>query len=312
MKKILPVLFILTILLAACGQKTADKSNGKLHIYTTLYPLQYFTERIGGKHVSAESIVPPGADAHTFEPSTKTMVKLTEGDAFIYNKWGTDEFSSSIADTLKNEDVPVINAAKGIEYAHEEEHKEDEHGSDEHDDHGHAESGLDPHIWLDPVLAQQMAENIMNSLVKQKPSAKKEFEKNFAALEKDLQKLDGSFKELSSSPKKTFVVSHAAYGYWAERYGLEQMSISGLSPSHEPSQKQVEKIIQYVKKENISYILFEENVNNSVAKSIKKETGAGTLTLHNLETLTKNDIQSERDYLSIMQDNVETMKKALK
>ncbi|MFC7373092.1 metal ABC transporter solute-binding protein, Zn/Mn family [Fictibacillus iocasae] len=336
MKRLALALLAISLILTACGQKQSNKSDGKLHIYTTLYPLQYFTERIGGDHVKTESIIPPGADAHTYEPSTKKMVQLTEGDAFVYNKWGTDEFSSSVADTLKNEDVNVIDAAKGIDYrkekedpdAHSDEHDShsdekdshtEEHGEHADDnqethseeDHGHKENGLDPHIWLDPVLAQKMSETIKNQLVKLKPSAKKDFEKNYIALKNDLEQLDSSFKNLSSSSNKTFVVSHAAYGYWADRYGLKQMAISGLSPSHEPSQKQVKEIIEYVNKENISYILFEENVNNNVAQSIKKETGADTLTLHNLESLTKDDIENKRDYLSIMKENVRTMEKAL-
>jgi zinc transport system substrate-binding protein len=320
-------MILLLIISAACGNKNADKKDGTLNIYTTMYPLEYFTERIGGKHVEVSSIIPPGADAHTYEPSTKKMVEITEGDAFVYNKLESDEFSSSVADTLKEEDVPIVDAAKGVELAHMGEHEdegthEEHEGEESHEDHEgeespeneehHEHGSLDPHIWLDPVLAQQMADNIYNGLVKIKPDAKDDFKKNHEALIKDLKELDSAFKNsVENAPKDAFIVSHAAYGYWAERYGLEQIAISGLSPSHEPSQHQIENIIKNAKKEKISYILFEENVNNKVAAMINKEVGAKTMTLHNLETLTKEDINNNRDYLSIMKENIETLSKAL-
>jgi zinc transport system substrate-binding protein len=301
-------MIFLLIATAACGNKSADKKDGTLNIYTTMYPLEYFTERIGGKHVEVSSIIPPGADAHTYEPSTKKMVEISEGDAFVYNKMESDEFSSSVADTLKEEDVPIVDAAKDVELAHMEEHEEEGAHDEEHHEHG----SQDPHIWLDPVLAQKMADNIYNGLVKIKPDAKDDFKKNHDALIKDLKELDASFKSnVEEAPKNSFIVSHAAYGYWAERYGLEQIAISGLSPSHEPSQHQIENIIQSAKKDKIRYILFEENVNNKVGEMINKEVGAKTLTLHNLETLTKDDIKKDRDYLSIMKENIETLSKAL-
>lgn len=304
---LLGIIFLL-IATAACGNKSADKKDGTLNIYTTMYPLEYFTERIGGKHVEVSSIIPPGADAHTYEPSTKKMVEITEGDAFVYNKMESDEFSSSVADTLKEEEVPIVDAAKDVELAHMEEHEEEGAHDEEHHEHG----SQDPHIWLDPVLAQKMADNIYNGLVKIKPDAKDDFKKNHAALIKDLKEIDASFKnKVEEAPKNSFIVSHAAYGYWAERYNLEQIAISGLSPSHEPSQHQIENIIQSAKKDKIRYILFEENVNNKVAEMINKEVGAKTLTLHNLETLTKDDIKKDRNYLSIMKENIETLSKAL-
>ncbi|MBY6036464.1 zinc ABC transporter substrate-binding protein [Fictibacillus nanhaiensis] len=300
-------LLLLLLVTAACGNNSSDTKDGTLNIYTTMYPLEYFTERIGGKHVNVSSIIPPGADAHTYEPSTKKMVEMSEGDAFVYNKWESDEFSSSVAETLKEEELPIIDAAKGIAYTHNEEHKEHESSEEQHD-----HSSVDPHIWLDPVLAEQMAQNIYEGLRKIKPEAKDEFKKNYDELIKDLKGLHSAFQsKVENAPKDAFIVSHAAYGYWAERYGLRQIAISGLSPSHEPSQHQIQEIIEHAKAEGISYILYEENVNNKVAAMVKKEVGANTLTLHNLETLTKEDIKNKRNYLSIMKQNIDTLEKAL-
>lgn len=116
---------------------------------------------------------------------------------------------------------------------------------------------------------------------------------------------------VNESKNKTFIVAHSAYGYWEDAYGLKQIGISGLSPSAEPSQKQLEEIIKTAENAELNYILFEQNVENRVAEVIKRELGAETLTLHNLESLTEEDIQNNEDYISLMNKNIETLKQAL-
>ncbi|WP_026676199.1 metal ABC transporter substrate-binding protein [Fictibacillus gelatini] len=304
--RFLTVLLIVSVLLTGCGAKKAsnDHHSGRLKIFTTIYPLQYFTERIGGKYVEVKNIVPPGADAHSFEPTTRTMMDVATGDAFIYNGTGIEGFANAVKDAIKDENVKVIEAAKGIDLI-----KASEHEEEGHDDHG----DKDPHVWLDPVLAEKIAANIKNELIALKPEEKAEFNKNYQSLKKDLEHLDASFKNTAAkSSKKAFVVSHAAYGYLAKRYGLEQVGVTGLSPSEEPSQKQLEKIIKLVKKEHIHYILFEGNVNNKVASVVEKETGARTLTMRNLESLTKDDVNHHEDYLSLMKKNAIALQTALK
>ena len=108
------------------------------------------------------------------------------------------------------------------------------------------------------------------------------------------------------------IVSHAAYGYWEEVYGIHQIPVTGLSPSDEPSQKELEKIIKMANEKQIKYILFEQNVTPKVAEIIQKEINAEPLYLHNLESLTKEDRKNGEDYFSLMRKNLETLDKALK
>ncbi|WP_456277896.1 metal ABC transporter solute-binding protein, Zn/Mn family [Bacillus sp. AK128] len=213
------------------------------------------------------------------------------------------------------------------DHAHEDEATHDEHDDhahedeathDEHDDHAHEDEAshnhgdLDPHVWLDPLLAIQLSENILHVLEELKPEAKADFEKNFQTLKQELEALDQEFKEtISQSAKKEIIVSHAAYGYWEARYGIEQISISGLSPTNEPSQQELTKIIETAKEHDIKHVLFEQNVSTKIAEIIRTEINAEALTLHNLEALSEEDYSEGKDYFNLMKENLDTLKTAL-
>ncbi len=308
--KLALLLSISTFILVACGQDESDsKADGKLTIYTTLYPLEYFAERIGGEDVTAESIIPPGSDAHSFEPTTRTMAELAEADLFIYNGAGMEGFADAAQDTLSNEDVMVLESAKDIHLDEsEEEHEEHEH--EEHADHDHGD--MNPHIWIDPILAIEQAENIKDALIALDPDQKETFETNFSSLQEELLALDQSFQEMADrADKKEFLISHDAYSYWESRYGLEQLSVSGLSPSQEPTQKQLEEIIETAKSHNLKYMLFEQNATPKPAKAVQKELGLNTLRIHNLSVLTEEDIENNETYFTLMEKNIQTLQKAL-
>ncbi|MEH7379176.1 zinc ABC transporter substrate-binding protein [Bacillus sp. JJ1533] len=314
----------LMLLIAGCSN--TDKANSgegrnELHIYTTIYPLQYFTERIGGEFVTVENITPPGTDAHSVEITTKTMAQVAESDAFIHTGTGLEGFADSVAEALENEDVIIVNATEGVtfvdskeeEESHDDhnEHKEedDEEGHDKHSDHG---TDIDPHVWIDPIRSISIAENIKDKLIDLKPNNKQNFESNFSKLKAELEELDLEFKNMISNTKtKSFVVSHSAYGYWEDAYGVEQIGISGLSPTDEPSQKKLTELIDFVEKNNIKYIFFESNMSNKVAEMVKNETGTEPLTLHNLESISNEDVNDNKNYFVIMRENIEALEKAL-
>nr|WP_304216946.1 zinc ABC transporter substrate-binding protein [Fredinandcohnia onubensis] len=323
--------------------KNTPTPSDRLKIYTTVFPLQDFTEKIGGEHVEVVSVFPTGADAHTFEPTTKTMVGIAEADALIYVGAGVEGFIDAAIKTLQNEKVQLVKATGDMELAsaqgeHEEHLDEDitkteqdphqsdsnikdSHSHDEHEGQVDSESGtedhhhhgdVDPHIWLDPLLAVELAEHILHTLEELKPEAKKDFEKNFDELVKNLHVLDQEFMDVvNESSRKEIVVSHAAYGYWESRYGIKQISVSGLSPTNEPTQKDLTHIINLAKEHNIKFVLFEQNLTSKVSEMVKKEINAEALTLHNLESATEEDIKNSADYFSIMRQNLETLKKAL-
>jgi zinc transport system substrate-binding protein len=167
-------------------------------------------------------------------------------------------------------------------------------------------------VWLDPTLLKAQAEKIKDVLAKKDPENAAAYEENYKQLAADLDKLDQSFQEMvAQAAKKEFMVSHSAFSYLANRYGLEQVAISGLNPSDEPSPSELKELVEHVKEHEISYVLFEPLVSPKVAEVIARESGVKTATLNPLEGLTEEDVQAGKDYLSIMNENLETLRKAL-
>ncbi len=294
-----------------CENKQITKKNNKqLSIYTTVYPLQYFTERIGGDFVKVDTIYPPGADEHTFEPTQRDMMNLVDADLFFYVGLGLEGFVDKAKDTLKNEQVEMISTADHISFG-DNPPIDQEQDSKQVENNAHNQS-IDPHVWLDPIYAQELAKSIKDALVKKMPKQKDTFEKNYNELSKELDKLNQSFETTAKSAKyKEIVVAHAAYGYWEKRYGIKQISISGLSTTNEPSQKKLEEIISKAKQDHIKYIIFEQNVTSKLTKIVEEEVGAKSLTLHNLSVLTKENIDNKDNYFTIMDKNIQTLNKAL-
>ncbi|SDJ09596.1 metal ABC transporter solute-binding protein, Zn/Mn family [Salimicrobium halophilum] len=341
MKKVLGVISLLSLMLVlvACGNESSNESQqseegeraeDELKIFTTVYPLQYFADRIAGDKAMVESILPPGADSHTYEPTSKEMVEIAEGDAFIYNGAGLESYAEQISDTVQPEGVRILEASEGVEvkeHVHkdeeEEQNHEHDHSSDEsdheHTEHaeeesheGHNHGDQDPHIWLDPLKSITVAENIKNMLVELKPGQEEIFQKNFEELETELKKLDGKFhNELEQLPGNEIIVSHAAYGYWEQAYGIEQIAISGLSPINEPSQKELQSIIETAEQHGLNHVFFEQNVTPKVAETVRKEISAEPLRIHNLSVLTEEDITNEETYFTLMNRNLERLKEAL-
>ncbi|MGG0644924.1 zinc ABC transporter substrate-binding protein [Sporosarcina gallistercoris] len=316
--RILIGLLLLTLLLGACGKKEAteesETDDGKLDVYTTVYPLQYFTERIGGNTVSVKSIYPAGTDEHSFDPTQKEMMKLAEADLFFYIGLGLEGFVENAEKTLKNQHVMLlptgdhIDSSKLMEGHH---HASDETGH-EHESENHDNGNVDPHVWISPVLSIDLAAAVRDGLIKKAPENKQLYEKNYEELKSDLEGLDAEFSTMADqASSKSFFVSHAAFGYLADRYGLEQVSIAGLNTQNEPSQKELAHIVEEAKEKNVKTILFEQNVSSKLTKVVQNEIGADSAILHNLSVLTKEDVANKEDYFSLMKRNIHVLSEAL-
>jgi zinc transport system substrate-binding protein len=347
---ILSIFMVIAAFLSGCAQERADqeKNEDLLQVYTTVYPLQFFAQQIGGEYVNVKTIYPPGADEHTFEPSQKDMMALADSDLFFYIGLGLEGFVDKANKTLKNEDVKMVPVGESLhldeagedeahnqdgtaeeghgEEGHEEEDHvdEDEHADDEHadendqadgkhaNDDGHGHGDFDPHVWLDPIYANELALAIKEQLAAQMPEHKNTFEQNYTELTAQLKDLDKEFSEVVGSAKrKEILVSHSAFSYWEERYGIQQISISGQSTTNEPSQKELQKLISHAKDEQIKYVLNEQNFDSKLAKMVQNEIGAKSLTLHNLSVLTDEDIKNNETYFTLMEKNIATLGKAL-
>jgi len=309
------IIFLLLFVMSGCTTSEKKKENSdKLSIFTTVYPLQFFTEQIGGEFVEVHSVYPPGSDEHTFEPSQKDMINLSESDLFIYIGLGLESFIQKALPILKNEGTKTLEVSKNLHIQEGTEDHEDHHEDHDGHDHGnHNHGDIDPHIWIDPIYSIDIAEQIKNTLTELLPEQKEYFHQQFEDVKTKLLDLDTSFKQITSNAKrKEFIVSHAAYGYWEERYGIKMIPVSGISSADEPSQKDLQNIVELAQKYNISYVLQEQNVNSKLLEIIKEEIGAkNILPLHNLSVLTDNDMKHGDDYFSLMEKNISSLNQAL-
>lgn len=319
--------FILVFILASCGSDTVSKDKDHssesepIEIFTTLYPLEFLVERIVGDTGEVTSILPTGADAHTYEPSVKTIVDIAESDAFIFIGHQMEPYAHSIEDTLKDEDVLLLSLGKYDQLFQDEiEHEEDGHGNETDEAHenegdheeGHQHGDQDPHFWLDPVRMIEAGEIITDRLSHKFPAYKDEYEKNFQELQSELEQLDQQFKELiQNKNRKTILVAHAAYGYWESRYGIQQLSVRGLSSSQEPSQKELEEMAREIQEKEITFMILEQNTDDRLTKMIAEELELDIIHLHNLSSLTDKELNQNKDYITIMKDNINVLDQAL-
>ncbi len=321
MKKIIPALtvaFASASILAACGSNTDSSTSDdkKTEIYTSTFATAAIAREIGGNQVNVKMIVPPGADPHSYEPTSKQLTEIAKGDLFLLTGTTLEPYSKKIQESLKGTDVRFVETSKDVTllesdatlHAHEEEgHTEDEQA---HEEEGHDHGKYDPHVWLDPVNAKAMARSITVALSKEVPKDKATFEKNLKAFDQQADALDKEFKQaVADGSKKELLVTHAAYGYLAERYGFTQLPIAGISPSDEPSQKQLAALVKEARMHDLKYVAFEETVSPKVARVIQKEIGAKSVTIHNLESVTKS--QQNSSYFKLMEENVQTLEQAL-
>lgn len=310
MKKIFPLLFLLLLTLAACSNNQNSADDQTLTVYTTVFPLTSFVEQIAGDTVNVESIYPQGADMHSYEPTQKDMISYSDGDLFLTTSNELDPVASSIAETIKNdteiiETAADINAEVFLESHHEHGHEE-AHSDEEEHDHG----SMDPHIWLSPSLASDMALSVKTALTELSPDNADMYNENYEALKADIEQLDEQLTQISSDPVNTDVfISHESIGYLAHQYGFNQVGINGLS-NQEPSQQELTEIIDSINAEDIPYILYEPNVTSTVTDVIRSETNAEPLYFNNLESLANNDPE-DATYQSMMEKNIESLDKAL-
>lgn len=315
---------VVVVMLSACGNinKGENKdvsSKNKLKIYTTAFAFQSFTEQIGGKYVDVESIYPPGADMHTFEPTQKEMVNIAKGDLFIYSNQEMDPVAKKIAGSINNKDLKLALAANFthddlvVNHGHEHEHEHEGHEHDnEEEGHDHEEGSEDPHIWLDPVLNKKMVKSIKDDLAKKDPQHKDYYENNYKQVVNDLDNINQRLTEVTEHPKRdTVVISHDSIGYLANRYGFKQEGVSGMN-NEEPSQRDLMNIVNNIKQTKQPYVLYEQNISSKVTDVIQKESNSTPLSFHNMATFSKEESKEGNiTYQSLMKRNIKSLDKAL-
>ncbi|MFC8257907.1 metal ABC transporter substrate-binding protein [Streptomyces sp. NPDC057291] len=295
----------LTTLSACSTSDAAESKNGdKLEVVASFYPMQFLAEEIGGTHVSVTTLTKPGVEPHDLELSPRQIGGLGDADYILYLKGIQPAVDDAIAQS------GVRNSVDAAKLTTMEDHGTETGG----DEHGHAHegegAGADPHIWLDPVKYAEVAKGVGKSLEKADPNHAADYRTNTDALVKKLDALNTSYKKgLSDTATKTFITTHSAFGYLAERYGLVQEGIAGIDPESEPSPARVKDIHTIAEKNKATTVFFETLASDKTAKTVARDTGLKTDVLDPLEGITA---KSKGDnYIEVMQSNLVALQKAL-
>lgn len=300
-------------LLAAggCGSDGTASGDG-LEVLTSFYPLQYVAERIAGDAAAVTNLVPPGSEPHSFELSGRDVATVADADLVVYLK----DFQPAVDDAVASEasetafDVsPHARLLSSDELAAEEhgagEHEEG-HEEEGHEEEGHDHGGDDPHFWLDPTRLADVADQLSERLADLDPDHADAYAANAEQLRADLTELDEEFAAgLEGCENPDIVTSHTAFGYLAERYGLTQVGISGLSTESEPNTRELARIAEFVRDHNVNTIYYETLVAPDVAEVVANEVGARTAVLDPIEGLT--DASPGENYLEIMRANLDSL-----
>lgn len=287
-------------LLSACsddtGQTEPAAKNAKLKVVASFYPMYDFATKVGGDKIEALNLVPAGTEPHDWEPAPSDIKNLENASVFIYSGADMEHWTDSVLASLTNKNLVVCQASDSLKLLE-----------------GKKNHSVDPHVWLSPENAKVEMENIKNALTKADPENTDYYQANYDKYAAEFDKLNQEYKDaLSPLPNKDIVVSHEAFGYLCAAYGLNQKGIEGLSPASEPSPDRMAEIIDFVKKNNVKYIFFEDLVSPKVAQAVAEATGAECISLNPLEGLTDEQIAAGDDYFSVMRKNLDVLRTALK
>lgn len=296
--------------LTACSGTAgaAGSKDGTLDVMASFYPMQFLAEQIGKDHVKVDTLTKPGVEPHDLEITPKQTAQLGEADVVLYLKTLQPAVDKAVAQSgVKN----VVDAATLTKLEVHGTSGHDDHAAEgEGHDHSHGESGEDPHVWLDPVKYAEIAQGVGAALEKADPGHAADYKKNTDDLVAKLGALDTEFKDgLKNTASKTFITTHSAFGYLAERYGLDQEGISGVDPESEPSPARMKELQAVAKKDNVTTVFFETLASDKTAKTLATDTGLKTDVLDPLEGIT--DKSQGADYFEVMRANLKNLQKAL-
>jgi zinc transport system substrate-binding protein len=264
-------------LASGCG---GSSTSGKEDVAASFYPLAFAAQELGGSAVHVVNLTPPGTEPHDLEPTPSDVRELKSADLVLLLGHG---FQPQLEDAAGDGDnaVDLLDTPGLNRFAND-----------------------DPHVWLDPVRYELIARRIGDEL-----SAPTRSVQRFVAR---LKALDGEYRRgLANCARHDIVSSHEAFGYLAQRYGLRQIPITGLSPEAEPSPKDLSRVVGLIRSTHATTVFFETLVSPRLAKAVAAETGARAAVLNPIEGLEPSEAERGEDYFSLMRSNLAALRTAL-
>jgi len=302
-------------LLGPAAPAGAAPPAGKLQVAATIVPLGDFCQRLGGELVQVQTLIPPGASPHVFEPAPSVMARASHARVFVHIGAGLEPWAARLLRSRSPKNlVVVVEAAQGMPLL----------GADEGPGHqpakaqGHAgphpgshetHLGGNPHIWLDPVLAQEICRKITGALIQADPDHRAQYEANLADYQAKLAALDREIKQHAQKWRlRDYVCFHPAFSYFARRYNLHEVGAIEAAPGREPTPRHLQDLVAAIRRHGIKVVFAEPQLNPRIAEVIAREAGVKVLML---------DPMGGRppygsDYLQMMRANLAALDEALR
>jgi zinc transport system substrate-binding protein len=304
------IILIAIIGVGAVAFSASPPKSNKLNVVTTVYPMTYLTQEIGGDQIQVTQLVPSNTELHGWEPSASHIVAAQDADIIICNgagldKWMQDDVLPSLS-TSKTR--TIVDSSAGLELIANQEHEEETETGEEHE-----HEVYDPHTWISPYMAKPQAQNIYNALVQADPQHEGYYTQRWNNLQTKLIQLESNYSDaLGNATKNTIFVSHEAFGYLATKYGFKQQGVIGLSADEQPSANTIANLITAMK-ENEIYVVYVDPVYSSeyaqtIQSEVQDQTGKTVTILELYLMLGQTD---DMDFLDQMQINLDNLKVGL-
>ena len=279
----------------ACGSGSDGGSDGATwSVVASFYPLAEASERVGGDLVDVTNLTPPGVEPHDLELTPDQVEAIATADVVVYLGGG---FQPAVEEAVADAEGVAVDALSSVETMPTPPGEAEEEGL-----------SVDPHVWLDPIRYAEIVGSVVGALKQADSAEASTFDANAADFTEELTAIDGEYRSgLASCDRRQIVTNHAAFGYLADAYDLEQIPISGLEPEAEPTPERLAELAQLVQRDGVTTIFTEELVPPDVAQTLADEVGVGIAVLYTLEGAPEGG----GDYGSVMRENLETLRSAL-
>jgi len=294
----LSVLMLVATAWAYVASPALREDDGKMRVMATFYPLYYFASEIGGNRTHVDSLIPFNSEPHSWEPAPSDIVRADKAKVFVFNGAGIEPWVGKLLGTLQNRDsMKVVDSSKGIDALK-----------------GDAENptALNPHFWIDPILAKRQVDNILAGLEAADPAGAAYYEERAGGLKTRLDRLDSDFREgLANRTKDTIVTTHEGFDYMAVRYNFSARSVLGISPNQEPSVKKIVEIVDVVEEHGLDVVFGEPVYSDKFMRTVADEVGHRTG--RNVRVLVLDGIHGRAgphagmDYFQIQHDNLSNL-----
>lgn len=317
MKKIFLLGFLFIFVVSACVSPAPQKTEDEFQVLAIESFLADIAQQVAGDRLTVQVLIPTGIDPHTFEPSPKDIVRMTDSKAIIINGAGFEAWLEKSYEPNLNNQI-IIAASEGLETRDSHNEVQNTANAESHLDEadGHVHEEGDPHFWLDPNNVIRYVENIRNGLSQLDPPGEEQYTQNATAYIEQLKELDTWIRSEVNQiqpENRVLITNHESFGYFADRYGFEVLGtiIPSVTTGSSPSPQQLTELVNKIREKNAKAVFLEVGSNPQLANQLASETGVKVV--ENLYTHSLTDKNGNApSYLQMMRWNTRLIVDALR